>query len=143
MTLNSVSLLQDGQTIGNWLKLNTCRKYIESSQVLIMILSIISILIFIIFHCIYHVAYIKKGFKYNIITLDWSKIGKIKDYRTPAIKTDAVGFTVAQFLDQLVKYTNVKPEDMHLIGHSLGAHIVGAAGSHLNSGKVGRITGEK
>lgn len=34
----------------------------------------------------------------------------------------------------------VAPEDIHILGHSLGAHIAGFIGSNL-SGKIGRITG--
>lgn len=73
--------------------------------------------------------------------MDWSANG-VNEYEESAVDTDAVGSTLAQFLDQLVKYTGLKPTDIHLIGHSLGAHVVGSAGAHLKSGKVGRITGE-
>lgn len=74
--------------------------------------------------------------------MDWSETGK-NDYITSAKNTNEVGSTLAQFLDQLVKHTGLKPADIHLIGHSLGAHVVGAAGAYLKSGKVGRITGKK
>lgn len=89
------------------------------------------ILICIIVCYIYHVAYIKSGLKYNIIIMDWSEIEKIKNYRKPAIQTDAFGLTVAQFLDQLFNHTGLKPADVHMIGHSLGAHVVGAVGAHI------------
>lgn len=94
------------------------------------------------FYYISHVAYIKSGLNYNIITMDWSAIGS-GFYTNSAIKTDEVGSTLAQFLDKLVEHTGLKPADIHLIGHSLGAHVVGSAGAHLKSGKVGRITGKK
>lgn len=49
---------------------------------------------------------------------------------------------------QLVKYISqhprgVPPDDMHLIGYSVGAHIAGLIANHLKptEGKLGRITG--
>lgn len=36
---------------------------------------------------------------------------------------------------------NASAEDFHLIGHSLGCHLAGYAGSFTKSGQVGRITG--
>uniref|UniRef100_A0A1B0D397 Uncharacterized protein n=1 Tax=Phlebotomus papatasi TaxID=29031 RepID=A0A1B0D397_PHLPP len=36
---------------------------------------------------------------------------------------------------------NASIEDFHLIGHSLGCHLAGYAGSFTKSGQVGRITG--
>lgn len=80
--------------------------------------------------------------EFNIITVDWSSIAKNIIYPMPTIKTEAVGITVAQFLDRLIGRIKLKPADIHLIGHSLGAHVVGAIGTHLKSGKVGRITGK-
>ena len=37
------------------------------------------------------------------------------------------------------EHVGVDPEDVHLIGHSLGAHIVGYAGERIKG--LGRITG--
>lgn len=75
--------------------------------------------------------------------MDWSHIAENIIYPAAAIETEAVGCAFADFLDRLISYTGLKPSDIHLIGHSLGAHVVGAAGAHLKSGKVGRITGEQ
>lgn len=41
----------------------------------------------------------------------------------------------------MVKEGGLKLETLHLIGHSLGAHIVGIAGKNVKSGKIPRITG--
>lgn len=43
-------------------------------------------------------------------------------------------------LDFLVVEFGVSPADIHIIGHSLGAHIAGLAGEHM-SGNISRITG--
>jgi len=63
-------------------------------------------------------------------------------YPKPASLTQAVGAVVAMFLERVVNVTGINPADIHLIGHSLGAHVVGSCGSHFKLGKIGRITGK-
>lgn len=43
----------------------------------------------------------------------------------------------------MVKVKNVKLDNIHVIGHSLGAHVAGFAGMFSGSevGKIARITG--
>lgn len=53
-----------------------------------------------------------------------------------------MGAKIAEFLDNVVKFTNSRASDIHLIGHSLGAHVSGSIGSNFKSGKIGRITGK-
>ncbi|EDW00056.1 vitellogenin-1 [Drosophila grimshawi] len=63
-------------------------------------------------------------------------------YTWSAFNTDDLGESIARGLVKLLDVVSV--EKIHLIGHSLGAHIVGAAGRYLQmySGKtVPRITG--
>ncbi|XP_011185243.1 vitellogenin-1-like [Zeugodacus cucurbitae] len=63
-------------------------------------------------------------------------------YTWAAMNTEDIGKSLAEGIDLL---TQVVPlENIHLIGHSLGAHIVGTAGRYFNykTGKlVPRITG--
>jgi pancreatic triacylglycerol lipase len=50
---------------------------------------------------------------------------------------------VSALIDYLMEYKGARPEDFHIIGHSLGAHIAGYAGEKLKSWrkvKLGRIT---
>lgn len=86
-------------------------------------------------------AYINVG-GYNVITVDWSSIAKDINYAVPAELTLSVGSKIAEFLDRLIDHTKTNASDIHLIGHSLGAHVMGSCGLHLKSGKIGRITGE-
>ncbi|XP_064538381.1 vitellogenin-1 [Drosophila montana] len=63
-------------------------------------------------------------------------------YTWSAFNTDEIGENIARGLVKLLDV--VKVENIHLIGHSLGAHIVGSAGRYLQqfTGKtLPRITG--
>ena len=46
-----------------------------------------------------------------------------------------------QFIDFLVENTETSFSSIHLMGHSLGAHVVGGAGAAVRLGRVPRITG--
>lgn len=75
--------------------------------------------------------------------MDWSKFAKCFFYPMPAIKTKLVGMALADFLDRLVRVTGIESADIHLIGFSLGAHVVGVAGTNTECGQIGRITGKE
>lgn len=51
-----------------------------------------------------------------------------------------VGEYIAVFLEFLSSETRVSLDDVHVVGHSLGAHIAGYIGKYT-SRKLGRITG--
>ncbi|KPJ13522.1 Pancreatic triacylglycerol lipase [Papilio machaon] len=76
---------------------------------------------------------------YNVIVLDWGKVAG-KDYITSVEAVPRVGRYLGKFLSFLTSVTNVSISSLHLVGHSLGAHVVGNAGKELG-GQVGRITG--
>lgn len=81
---------------------------------------------------------------YNVIIVDWHKGGVEMNYLQAAANTRVVGNMIAHFIKQLHDTSGVTTDSFHLIGHSLGAHIVGAAGEGtqtLKLGKVKRITG--
>lgn len=50
-----------------------------------------------------------------------------------------MGEEVARFISKLIDM-GADPEHIHLIGHSLGAHVAGAAGK-IFKGRMSRITG--
>lgn len=80
---------------------------------------------------------------YNIITVDWSTVAKIIVYPLPAYMTVRVGSIVAEFLENITNLGLISAPDIHLIGHSLGAHVFGATGAAFSLGKIGRITGKR
>lgn len=49
-------------------------------------------------------------------------------------------YHVFRFMRRMMTETGVRTKDMHLVGHSLGAHIASYVSYHL--GKVARITGQ-
>nr|CAI5822594.1 unnamed protein product [Callosobruchus analis] len=86
-------------------------------------------------------AYMEKH-DYNVFVYDWYAVGGSCEYLHVLDELEEVGKYYAKFLDYLVDHLGVNPKDIHLIGHSLGAHVSGFAGRHLKNGtKVGRITG--
>lgn len=75
----------------------------------------------------------------NILTVNWEELAENTFYLTVASQTKHVGKIVAEFINELIsKGVNIKK--IHLIGHSLGAHVCGYAGRFFN-GKIRRITG--
>lgn len=74
----------------------------------------------------------------NVIVVDWSRLAALI-YWSVVKYTTPVGEYIGGFLNTLdiLGYDLTK---IHLIGHSLGAHIAGIAASWVDS-KVGRITG--
>ncbi|XP_060804419.1 pancreatic lipase-related protein 2-like [Amyelois transitella] len=83
-------------------------------------------------------AYLGKG-ETNVIVLDWMRLA-ISNYVTAVRGVPAVGQGLGQFIRYLISVTGARYEDIHLVGFSLGAHLVGNAGREL-LGRVARITG--
>ncbi|XP_046396404.1 pancreatic triacylglycerol lipase-like isoform X2 [Ischnura elegans] len=80
----------------------------------------------------------------NVIVIDWYAYTKNWLYFVVRLQLPDVAQIVADCADFLVKEGGADPSRMHLIGHSLGAHVVGIAGKRFLSSvgkKVGRITG--
>jgi hypothetical protein len=87
-----------------------------------------------------YLAYVDIG-GFNIITADWNRVAKNLLYPMPAYLTVQVGSVIAKLLENIVNLAVIDPSDIHVIGHSLGAHVSGACGAAFSLGKIGRITG--
>ncbi|XP_058789935.1 lipase member H-B-like [Phymastichus coffea] len=82
-------------------------------------------------------AYLQRGSD-NIIVLDWSSFA-FGNYISVATRTkDIARYTSDTILD-LVK-AGMKNDSLHVVGHSLGAHIAGFMGQYLNF-TISRVTG--
>ena len=89
----------------------------------------------------------------NIIIVDWSALGTPNTgtllapafYDLAVNNVPIVGRTVAEFLVFLMEQKALRsPKDIHLVGHSLGAHVSGMAGTYfqnLTGQLVARISG--
>ncbi|XDC66760.1 hypothetical protein R6Z07M_017942 [Ovis aries] len=75
----------------------------------------------------------------NCICVDW-KGGSRTGYTQATQNIRIVGAEVAYLVDVLKSSFKYSLSDVHVIGHSLGAHAAGEAGRRT-SGTIGRITG--
>lgn len=95
---------------------------------------------------ILHINYINISFlaflrrdDVNVIVIDWNRLAN-RNYLTAKNGVPAVGRGLGQFINWLVSL-GASYERMHLVGFSLGGHLVGAAGRETGS-RVKRITGK-
>ncbi|ESP04956.1 hypothetical protein LOTGIDRAFT_98299, partial [Lottia gigantea] len=81
----------------------------------------------------------------NVIIVNWQEGAKFlwEVYRGAAINTRIVGRKTAELIQAISKKLNIPPSDIHLIGHSLGAHCCGFTGKNvqrLMGQRIGRIS---
>jgi len=76
----------------------------------------------------------------NIILIEWSKLSASPWYDTAAANTRLVGAKAARFIEFLVDNKATSLSQIHMIGHSLGAHVCGFTGAGLLVGRLPRIT---
>ncbi|XP_053971428.1 pancreatic triacylglycerol lipase-like isoform X2 [Hylaeus volcanicus] len=81
-------------------------------------------------------AYLEKG-DVNIILVDWGDIAIDLNYVYVASQVPMVGKVVAESLEKLAETIDLNT--LHVIGHSLGAHIAGHIGRYVNN-TLARIT---
>jgi len=89
----------------------------------------------------YAEAYFQVG-DFNVIAVDWGKLALWNDYPGAVVRTRFVGDYAAKLLQLLAENGGV--QNVQLIGHSLGAHVVGFMGKRFQEmgyGKIPRITG--
>ncbi|XP_048514753.1 lipase member H-A-like [Athalia rosae] len=80
--------------------------------------------------------YILRG-DHNVIIVDWGEVAG-QFYPLAAAGTKEVGIEVAKGLDVLVK-CGLRPESLHIVGHSLGSHVAGHVAKNAHS-RLKRIT---
>nr|XP_018901056.1 PREDICTED: pancreatic triacylglycerol lipase-like isoform X2 [Bemisia tabaci] len=75
---------------------------------------------------------------WNVIVVDWAG-GSLPLYTQATANTRLVGLEIANLINTLKEKMDLDPKDVHIIGHSLGAHTAGYAGERIAG--LGRITG--
>lgn len=78
--------------------------------------------------------------EYNIILVSAKLLVGGPWYLTAVANCVAIGKYTAQFVEYLVSRGLPLPK-VHLIGHSLGAHMAGNTASNVKVGRITRITG--
>lgn len=74
-----------------------------------------------------------------MFVVDWEVIANM-NYLTAHATVDAVGEYLAMFISLMVEKYSLQLWNVKIVGHSLGAHVAGFAGSILFS-QVGTIVG--
>lgn len=76
----------------------------------------------------------------NVIVVDWRALAGA-NYVSAVLGVPSVGEYVGNFLQWLISNGGGNWNNVHLVGYSLGAHVVGNAGRQSGR-RVSRITGE-
>ncbi|XP_030022432.2 lipase member I-like [Manduca sexta] len=76
----------------------------------------------------------------NVIVVDWSRLAGNVNYNTAAAGVPSVGQHLGNFLVWVFNNMGGNWNQLHLVGFSLGAHIVGVAGRTAGR-RPGRVTG--
>ncbi|XP_010713079.1 inactive pancreatic lipase-related protein 1-like isoform X2 [Meleagris gallopavo] len=75
----------------------------------------------------------------NCIAISWKK-GARCQYSQASNNVRVVGAEIAYFVNVLIDQYSYSAANVHIIGHSLGAHVAGEAGKRRPG--IGRITGK-
>ena len=76
-----------------------------------------------------------------MVLVTWGRGSKVNSYFLAVANTRVMGGLVGFFVNRLCEVLDMRNNMFHLIGHSLGAHIVGFAGKRLFNPQVDLITG--
>ena len=84
---------------------------------------------------------------YNIVVVDYSHLVTFDmtfdSYHKSAPNTINVGQAVGKFFGSVFIQTKLKPRNFHLIGYSIGSHVMAHISRHVQTlglGRIGRIT---
>ncbi|XP_050738750.1 pancreatic triacylglycerol lipase-like [Eriocheir sinensis] len=79
---------------------------------------------------------------YNVISVDWESLAEGPWYPGAVQNTQVVGERTARLLEWLQEEAGLDTTLVQVTGHSLGAHVSGAIGQHLQGFRLQYITGK-
>ncbi|KAK8405537.1 hypothetical protein O3P69_001833 [Scylla paramamosain] len=77
----------------------------------------------------------------NVIVVDWKLLAVAPWYFTAVHNLYKTANHTASLLDWIAAEVGLMPKQLHITGHSLGAHGAGLTGKYIKTGTVSRITG--
>ncbi|XP_041974024.1 lipase member H-like [Aricia agestis] len=79
----------------------------------------------------------------NVVVVDWANAASFNNYIVSAYMADSIARKIKDFIQTITVVMDLNGSNIHMIGHSLGAHVLGRAGKFLKDTNVtvGRITG--
>ena len=83
--------------------------------------------------------YLDKYERVNLFNVDWSQESMTLNYVQSCLKIQQVAKVVSDFIQSLIML-GMSADKISIIGHSLGAHIAGVVGKHLD-GQLNSIVG--
>ncbi|CAH1714697.1 unnamed protein product [Aphis gossypii] len=93
--------------------------------------------------CLLYINYLFAAYlrveRCNVICVDWKQLTYDLFYASVKINVKYIGYNIVKVLKIFTNNMKVGSENIHLIGHGMGAHIVGYTGKKLN-GQIPRIT---
>lgn len=75
-----------------------------------------------------------------MLCVDWKQYSTDLTYAVAKARAKHIGKDIAKVLNRITYNMTKGADNIHLIGHSMGAHIVGFTGKYLPD-KIFRITG--
>ncbi|XP_025197450.1 inactive pancreatic lipase-related protein 1-like [Melanaphis sacchari] len=89
--------------------------------------------------CSYNVkSYLKVG-EYNVICVDWKQYSTDLTYAVAKARVKYIARDIAKVLTKITYNLTIAYDSVHVIGHSMGAHIAGFVGKNLPN--LPRVTG--
>lgn len=87
-------------------------------------------------------AYMKRNDNYNFVIVNAKRLVAGPWYIESSLNVVVIGKYTAELIEYLVS-RGLDLSKVHLIGHSLGAHMAANVGAHLKSGNISRLTGKR
>ncbi|XP_074602229.1 lipase member H-like [Brevipalpus obovatus] len=73
----------------------------------------------------------------NIFIVNWMKFVKSHTVQENVVTTELIGRMIARMIREL----KIPPQNIHIFGNDMGAHIAGVIGTQFENPKIARITG--